>query len=358
MSIACFVFCTQLLQCQMIQPLPEFHVEICSPDNKYRIEPIYDTIKTLEGVPAGLPYGGSSGRWGDSGSVWTSQKGTPIGADITYYSGYEDVFYRLNIDFPSETIKDYMERAYSAYDDRNGETQEYKRLGRRYESGGGEAYDSFSTLVFGFAPKGMVMVWMNFGTTRIELGRYQAQEVIDDVIINKASKKHLEKYRITPERFEEEKEILHISDASPSRWDNYRNRYNWRPEIISESPSFELLQILNSYYNGEVEYMLRPWVSNAPYKERAVPQEINVVWLTGENHEVKKQAFIYLSWIKANEAFTNSGDKFDMQIKIAKNNSIQVFLNGQPFEVESIRVFDWSPSMLNGGMYKNVKKIE
>ncbi|MFB9065327.1 hypothetical protein, partial [Flavobacterium branchiarum] len=99
-------------------------------------------------------------------------------------------------------------------------------------------------------------------------------------------------------------------------------------------------------------------VSNAPYKERAVPQEINVVWLTGENHEVKKQAFIYLSWIKANEAFTNSGDKFDMQIKIAKNNSIQVFLNGQPFEVESIRVFDWSPSMLNGGMYKNVKKIE
>ncbi|MFB9062816.1 DUF2931 family protein, partial [Flavobacterium branchiarum] len=270
----------------MIQPLPEFHVEICSPDNKYRIEPIFDTIKTLEGVPAGLPYGGSSGRWGNSRKIWTSQKGTPIGADITYYSGYEDVFYRLNIDFPLEAIKDYMERVYSRVDDRNGETQEYKRLGRGYESGGGEAYDSFSTLVFGFAPKGMVVVWMNFGTTRIELGRYQAQKVIDDVIINKASKKHLEKYRITPERFEEEKEILHISDASPSRWDNYRNRYNWRPEIISESPSFELLQILNSYYNGEVEYMLRPWVSNIPYKERAVPQEINVVWLTGENHEV------------------------------------------------------------------------
>mgnify|MGYP003576284559 CR=1 FL=1 len=131
--ILSLVLYAPLTRCQMIQKLPEFHVEISSPETKYRIEPIYDTIKTLEGVHAGLPYGGSSGRWGESGSTWTAQRGTPIGADIIYYSGYEDVFYHLKVDFPLETIKDYMQRAYSAADDKNGETREYKMLGRTAE---------------------------------------------------------------------------------------------------------------------------------------------------------------------------------------------------------------------------------
>ena len=83
----------QLTQCQKMRDKKmAFQVEICSPSTKYRIEPVADKIKTLEGTPAGLPYGGSSGRWGDSGSGWTEQYGTPIGADITYYSPYEDAF--------------------------------------------------------------------------------------------------------------------------------------------------------------------------------------------------------------------------------------------------------------------------
>jgi hypothetical protein len=353
--IVCIIGCTQFSRCQMIIPPPEFYVEICAPETKYVITPIYDTIKTFEGVPAGLPYGSSSGRWGNSGSVWTAQRGTPIGADITYYSRYEDVFYRLNVDFPLDTIKNYMERAYSSVDDKSGETQEYKQLGRGHESGYGDAYDSFSTLVFGFAPKGMVVVWLNFGTTRIELGRYQAQIITDNAIIERIKKKYLAMYRLTSERFEEAKIELKIPDASPERWDNYRTRYNWRPVVSSDNPNFELIQIVNTCFNGEIEYMLRPWVENPPYKERAVPDEINVVWLTGKNDAEKKQAYIYFNWKKANEAFKNSNAKTDMQIKIAKNNSIEILLNGQPFEADSIRVFDWSPSMLDMDMYKNVK---
>ncbi|WET51453.1 DUF2931 family protein [Chryseobacterium indologenes] len=197
-----------------------FHVEISSAGTKYRIEPVFDKIKTLEGTRAGLPYGGSSGNWGDSGKSWTEQYGTPIGADITYYSRYEgtETFYRLNVDFPVDTIKDYMERAYSRWDDLKSETKEYKRLGRGYSASNGvNAYDSFSTLVFGFAPKGMVVVWLNFGNTRIELGRYQAQPVTDPVEIAKAKEKYLAMYRISPERYKEEIKLAFIPDASPQR---------------------------------------------------------------------------------------------------------------------------------------------
>lgn len=92
------VLFTQLISCQMKKELPEFHVEMSHPENKYIIEPVYDHIKTLEGVRAGFPYGGSSGEWGDSRKSWTEQYGTPIGADITYYADYEDAFYHLNVD--------------------------------------------------------------------------------------------------------------------------------------------------------------------------------------------------------------------------------------------------------------------
>ena len=52
----------QLTSCQMKKELPQFHVEMCHPENRYDVTPIFDSIKTLEGIPAGLPYGSSSGR--------------------------------------------------------------------------------------------------------------------------------------------------------------------------------------------------------------------------------------------------------------------------------------------------------
>ncbi|WP_435524288.1 hypothetical protein [Chryseobacterium indoltheticum] len=44
-------------------------MEISQPSNKYNghyysVRPLFDKIKTLEDVPASLPYGGSSGSWG------------------------------------------------------------------------------------------------------------------------------------------------------------------------------------------------------------------------------------------------------------------------------------------------------
>ncbi len=344
--VACFMLCIQLTQCQKIDDKKlAFHVEISSPGTKYRIEPVFDKIKTLEGNRAGLPYGGSSGNWGDSGKSWTEQYGTPIGADITYYSRYEgtETFYRLNVDFPVDTIKDYMERAYSRLEDKEGETLEYKRLGRGFESGGGKAYDSFSTLVFGFAPKGMVVVWLNFGNTRIELGRYQAQPVTDPVEIAKAKEKYLAVYRISPERYKEEIKLAFIPDASPKEWDDYRQRYHWRPVVTSANPKFRLFEVLNYTYNGEKEGALRPWVLNMPYKERAIPQEMVFFWETGKEKQEQLNARAFFNWEKTNEAFKQAGNKIDMQMKIAADNgSIEILLNGKPLATDSIRIYQWS----------------
>ena len=340
--------------------LPEFQVEISSPGSKYRIEPVLDQIKTLEGVRAGLPYGGSSGRWGDSGKGWTEQYGTPIGADITYYSPYENVFYRLDIDFPLDTIKDYMERAYSVWDDQYGETVEYKRLGRGHRAYNSEpktSYDSFTTLVFGFAPKGMVVVWLNFGNTRIELGRYQAKVMTNKEEIAKAKEAYTKRYRGTVEEmYKIIKELggYPINDSS-LQWDNYRLRYSWRPVVISDNSRFELMEIMNEYYNGEKENMLRPWVANPETRKRAIPKEMYVFWQTGKEDSERLQANIFFNWEETNEAIKKAGDKIDMQIKISKDNKeVSVFLNNQPLKTDSIRIFGWVDSMSKGTWFKGI----
>ncbi|WP_228421900.1 DUF2931 family protein [Chryseobacterium soldanellicola] len=321
-----------------------FQVEICSPGNEYDIDPVYDEIKTLEGFHAGLPYGGSSGRWGASGATWTEQYGTPIGADITYYASYEDKFYRLNVSFPIDTVKDYMERAYSIWDDLDGETKEFKRLGRGHKAANEvNSYDSFTTLVFGFAPKGMVVVWLNFGNTRIELGRYQAEVVKDD-------KKLEEKLFASWSMNRKEVSARDFNPyASPKEWDDYRIRYNWRPVVSSANPKFRLFEILNYTYNGEKEGALRPWVLNMPYKERAVPKEMVFTWETGKEKQEQKNARAFFNWEKTNEAFKKAGTKIDMQVKIGEdNNSVEILLNGKPLETDSIRIYQWSGDYKEG----------
>ncbi len=339
------IFLLIFTQCQkMDDKKMAFQVEISQPDNKYEITPVFDKIKTLEGNRAGLPYGSSSGNWGDSGSSWTEQYGTPIGADITYYADYENKYYHLDADFSVDIIKDYMERAYSRWDDLKGETQEYKKLGRGYSASNGvNAYDSFSTLVFGFAPKGMVVVWLNFGNTRIELGRYQAEPVTDPAEIAKAKEKYLKMYRISPERYVESQKEYFIPDASPKEWDDYRQRYHWRPVVTSANPKFRLFEVLNYTYNGEKEGALRPWVLNMPYKERAIPQEMVFTWETGKEKQEQRNARAFFNWEKTNEAFKQAGNKIDMQVKIAPDNdSIEILLNGKPLETDSIRIYQWS----------------
>ena len=83
--------------CQMKKELPEFHVEIGHPQNKYIITPIFDKIKTLEGTPACLPYGHTSGEWARSGKSFTAQNGTPKGFEFTYFSDYENKYLELFI---------------------------------------------------------------------------------------------------------------------------------------------------------------------------------------------------------------------------------------------------------------------
>ena len=333
------MFFLQLIQCQkkdnIMESLPKYNVQVCHPQSGYRINLVSDKIKTLEGVHATLPYGGSSGRWGDSGKGWTEQYGTPIGADIVYYAGYEDAFYHLDVDFPVEKMKEMVRRAYAMNYVRSHKeplkpyiVTDERMVFSAYEN----PYSSMTHLVFGFAPKGMVVVWIGYsGGARIEIGRFQAEEVEDD---EKYEEERFEYWNMSREKMRNKR---YLSNASPEEWENYRNKYEWRPVFSSDNDSFFILEYGSHYYNGEREYLLQPYILKAEYIKRAIPNEIDLFWRVGS---AQYEGRVFFKWDKMDKIFKEKGKtKNDIRFHINKDNKMEVFLNDEPLEVESIRVY-------------------
>ncbi len=334
-----FTLLAQNISCQKMKKennkeLPEFQVEISHPTNKLDISPVEDKIITLEGVPASLPYGSTSGEWGSSGKGWTEQHGTPIGADIKYFSRYEDTFYHLKADFPIDKIKDYMQRAYAQGEVSMSEEtlHEYKNLGRNESfSSSKNPYNSFTTLVFGFAPKGMVVVWLRFRSVQIELGRFQSEIIKDD---KELQKKFFSKLSVTRDEMKKNRFL----DISSKEWEDYRIRYSWKPIISSEDKKLRRFEMNMMYFNGESEVILRPWIDNIPLKDRAIPKEMNFTWETAPNEQFIGRA--YFNWGKVNQVFKKSENQGNLEFKISPDNSsFQILLNGELLPADSIRVF-------------------
>ncbi|TDO82981.1 DUF2931 family protein [Flavobacterium chryseum] len=304
---------------------------MCHPEDKYLIEVVNDKVKTLEGVSASFPYGGSSGEWGDSHASWTEQNGTPIGADVTYYAGYEDTFYRLNVDFPVDTIVDLSKRFYC-----NNEDLEYGDILKEYvyeRKPNQRAYTEFRDLVFGFAPKGVVVVWLRYGATQKELGRYQAEVVKDNAALEKKLFASWSMNR------EEVRENYLAPYSSPEKWDNYRKKYVWHPVITSDNSKFKLFDVMTGFFNAESEIAVRPISLNPAKRERAIPSAITFFWETGKGEKYEGRAFF--NWEKTNEKFKNE-DNGDNEIQIKVNNGnrdFEVLLNGKSLETVNKRVY-------------------
>lgn len=321
-----------------------YNVQICHPDNTMDITPIIDKIITLENIPSSLPYGSSSGEWGDSGKYFTDQHGTPIGADIVYYAGYENTFYHLKAKFPIDKMKDLTQRAYATGEpDSDQLLKEY--INREEEPNYETVYNNLSTvydrmtdLVFGFAPKGMVVVWVGYSGVQIEVGRYKAEVVKDKAEIMKYEKKYLTTYRLTKEYFDEAAKKYLLPNTNPLKWDNYRIKYSWKPEITSANPKFRLQQSYFHYYNGEYEIMLRPWILNPEMKNRAIPKTMVFYWETGKNEGF--QGEVYFNLEEADKILKKADANSTLNIKIAPDNSsLAILINGEILKTDSTRVF-------------------
>ncbi len=295
-------------------------------------------IKTLEGLTAGLPSLDSSGQWGDSGKVFSDMKGTPIAADVIYFSHYEDKYYRLKIDFDVE----YMKKAVAE--------KNYSDEEKTYTDG--EDRGAFSGLIFGFAPQGMVVVWRAYGvgSFKIEIGRYQAQVIKDD--------KELEK-KMFPSTGMSRKDVVAMyvlpEPATCTKWDMYRKRYNLKIETISENKGFRLFESRIENYNGEFLFEFRPEIEHQTYTSKALPNSISVYWETGLNQKFQGNIFFNEKIMFDKFKDVKVDEQQDLKIKIAPDNSsIEILLNNETLKTDSIRI--WRKAEGVGTVYKDSYK--
>lgn len=287
-------------------------------ENIYRVEFVRGDILTLNGDPAHLPFGGSSGRWGESGKSWTSQHGLPVGADVIYYAGYEDKFYHLKVDFPIEEMKKAMDTTYQYNDHTN---------------------EKFSGLIFGFAPQGMVVVWKQYAVFRIELGRYQAKVIKEDAELEEKLFEGWSMNRLGV------KERDFLPDASCAKWDMYRKRYTFSIKMENENPALRLFRYCFTNYNGEKDIIFMPPLPATNYDNRALPQILELDWETAADETFRGNIFLNEKVIF--EKFKNfkTEDKQEFEVKISKDNrSLELYLNHEPLEVDSVRIYEGSVS--------------
>ena len=140
----------------------------------------------------------------------------------------------------------------------------------------------------------MVVVWLGYGPTRIELGRYQAELVKDEKLIKEYEDRLGTMSYLSREKlYEIQKKIYgeETAKATPERWDNYRKKYKLKVVISSENKGFRLFSNDIGYFNGESETVLRPYVITAKAKKCAIPETFYFIFETAKGASYNCEVF-------------------------------------------------------------------
>lgn len=142
------------------QALEEFHWrETISCPLGYPID-VHDGALILPGGGSvGLYLGTHNGPWGSTGrSMSNGLKPLPKKIDVVWLSYAEDAFYEIDEDIDYDKIRALFKEGY-----RDSNTKKNR---------------TYTTIVIGFAPGGVVVVWLNGPGKQVEVGRYQGKKTI------------------------------------------------------------------------------------------------------------------------------------------------------------------------------------
>lgn len=225
---------------------------------------------TFEHLDLGIHYG----PWGATGASMSSGlKTVPLKINLIWVSFAEDVFYRINTEIDSKLIIEKFKEGYP---------NSSLFFGRKIKEN--ETYDY---IVAGFAPGGVVVIWLAGSGKQIEIGRYQAEKttVSPEDIAKLDNHERLifqEDYRknimLNPKIVP-----LEIQQANKNKpipfglWDTYRELYSWRPKFKFNDGG----KIISTYMmmlNGEFEEQFDENLVENAFKKRAIPKKLNLIW--------------------------------------------------------------------------------
>ena len=189
--------------------------------------------------------------------------------------------------------------------------------------------DTYKMIKVGLAPKGLVVVWLSGTGFQTEVGSYQATETAlkkDDAYENA---KYMFEDDFIP-RVLADKNIMKPDIKSriaihgypdPGLYQEYRERYNWRPEIHLPKGGKETV-IIYQYLNGETETRFGQDLLENEFASRAVPRSLTLIWKdqSGKKNGMGVEPFEEKEILSAFKHLGNSG-QINMVVTINDSNT-------------------------------------
>jgi hypothetical protein len=270
------VACQNKTQNTMLQNqtnLPEFKWEEnlnCPPG--YPIE-VYRG--GLEGnVYVSLSQGTSTGirGWGASGAGMSyGIKPLPSRINCIWVSYAEGCLYKIDSPIDYDKLVNLF---------REGYPDSNRKFGKRKRT--------FSTILVGFAPGGVVVIWAMGAGRQVEIGRYKgekyqvpAEEIAqldnhESLLFSKNEyKRIMHNTQIVPLAVREANEGQPIPYGL---WDSYRSRYTWRPTYVVRDEGGKVDEIGIGCFNGERENLFDESLVENKFEKRAIPDGLGFGW--------------------------------------------------------------------------------
>lgn len=199
--------------------------------------------------------------WGNDGSthvVGEDLKPVPVRLEVTWASFKENKFYTGSWELPKDKMTKLFKEGVTNYRNKKKET--------------------YSQIIVGLAPGGVVVVWMYGSGNQIEIGRYQAKETnvaMKDFVPENPTATREEFFKSMGKLEPEQEEEFKKKGITYGIWDTYRKKYNWKADIEVPNHKFESLYV--EMFNGESEDIFDEKLVKNSFRERAIPKSITFI---------------------------------------------------------------------------------
>lgn len=259
-------------------------------------------------------------------------KMVPSSFRVKWISYLEEKVYGGKFELPQEKIAKYFEEGNI---DRRGIQRTY------------------STIVLGVAPGGVMVVWLRGGGKQVEIMRYTATEIKIEIkdFYPGAFTSNTDEFikKMKQNNTSELPEDKINPDSIPyGLWDTYRKKYNWAPSFkFKATGKTELEQSLVNFFNGE---LLKTIGSNPKANEmalRAIPIDLGLYWIDAKGNRYGGTVYFDETEIFKlfDRIFTkDESEQAELVVEVdSYSSSLSVFLkteqNSYPIENARIKVY-------------------
>ncbi|HCA07809.1 DUF2931 family protein [Chryseobacterium sp.] len=259
----------------------------------YPVDVYRGGFESADGEFTSLFSGTTGGVWGDANrGMSNGEKSIPNHLHVIWVSYAEKIFYEIDTDLDNGKMTDLFKNGY--YTPSSGDNPNPRK-------------ENYSKIIVGFAPGGVVVLWLSGPGRQVEIGRYQSKKIVipqseidalspgpqKNMFDAEYQRKIIHEFGIVPA------EVAKANEGKPipyGLWDSYREEYNWT--LITELPNNMKNKDVGVYaYNGSWEELFgETLIQKYP---KIIPD--NVKWNTPTRRAVPSK--VDFSWVDENRYY-------------------------------------------------------